>query len=541
MPSPRTTPGTTPATDGEALRSTLFGIHWPLLFQAAEQPPTAVPIPYDSETTPARFTWRVMTAAKKFTVTAALLLGASQLAGALLPVATGNAIDSGIAARSFGTLLGWCAVVIAAVLVSSLATRVGTRCAGYGMQTVQHRLRMTVTARLLDPAGMVDRQLGGAHLSIATSDVFRVAGTMQLGVQPVAELVAVVVGGVILVSVAWQLGLAVLLAAPLMLWIMAKAGHPMQRRSAAQQAKVAAATGQAADLITGYRTIKGLRAEDISTTRYRGVTQFMMGPLTNLPRSIGAVWAQGVASAGRVLDLLNTPYTDDRANTAEAPVTVSGIEVHDETGASVLSAAPGELLGVRAEGAPARDLVARIGRGVDQVMLTTGHSTGLPTSGVPATALDIDTWRAVVLTSPRTADLFDGTVADNLDPGGVLPDSAVDQALHTAACTDIIAALPDGTATRVGESGTRLSGGQRQRIALARALAAAPPVLVLHDPTTAVDAITGHTIATRLPAMRAGATTVVVTGSEPLLAACDRIVDLADSVESTDITDGEPA
>jgi ABC-type multidrug transport system fused ATPase/permease subunit len=591
MPSPRTAPGITPATDGEALRSTLFGIRWPLLFQTAEQPPTAVPIPYDTDTTPARFTWRVMTAAKKFTVPAAFLLGISQVAGALLPVAIGNAIDSGIAVRSFGTLLGWCAVVIAAVLVSSLATRFGTRCAGYGMQTVQHRLRMTVTARLLHPAGMVDRQLGGAHLSIATSDVFRVAGTMQLGVQPVAELVAVIVGGVILVSVAWQLGVAVLLAAPLMLWVMAKAGHPMQRRSAAQQAKVAAATGQAADLITGYRTIKGLRAEDMSTTRYRGVsqealdgaltvqnsrgiyfasmnvvsgmfiagltvaaaamaldgrlsvgdlvtvvgvTQFMMGPLTNLPRSIGAVWAQGVASAGRVLDLLNMPYIDDRAATADVPVTVPGIEIHSETGASVLVAAPGELLGVRAEGAPARDLISRIGRGDDQVVLTTGHNTG----GVPATALDIDTWRAVVLTSPHTADLFDGTVADNLDPGGDLPDSAVDRALHTAACTDIIAALPEGTATRVGESGTRLSGGQRQRIALARALAASPPVLVLHDPTTAVDAITGHTIATRLPAMRAGATTVIVTGSEPLLAACDRIVDVTDS---RDKTDGGPA
>lgn len=595
MPSPRTTPGTTPATDGEALRSSLFGAHWPLLFQTAGQPPTAVPIPYDKDTTPARFTWRVMTAAKKFTVPAALLLGISQVAGALLPVATGNAIDSGIAARDFGTLLGWCALVIGAVLVSSLTTRFGTRCAGYGMQTVQHRLRMTVTARLLHPAGMVDRQLGGAHLSIATSDVFRVAGTMQLGVQPVAELVAVVVGGVILVSVAWQLGVAVLLAAPLMLWVMAKAGHPMQGRSAAQQAKVAAATGQAADLITGYRTIKGLRAEEISTTRYRGVsqealdgalilqnsrgiyfasmnvvsgmfiagltvaaaamaldgrlsvgdlvtvvgvTQFMMGPLTNLPRSIGAVWAQGVASAGRVLDLLNMPYTDDRAATADVPVTVPGIEVHDETGVSVLAAAPGELLGVRAEGAPARDLVARIGRGDDQVVLTAGHSPDPATGDVPATALDIDTWRAVVLTSPHTADLFDGTVADNLDPGGDLPDSAVDQALHTAACTDIIAALPDGTATRVGESGTRLSGGQRQRIALARALAAAPPVLVLHDPTTAVDAITGHAIATRLPAMRAGTTTVIVTGSEPLLAACDRIVDITDSVEHTE---GDPA
>jgi len=98
--------------------------------------------------------------------------------------------------------------------------------------------------------------------------------------------------------------------------------------------------------------------------------------------------------------------------------------------------------------------------------------------------------------------------------------------LHAAACEDILEALPEGELSKVGDGGSRLSGGQRQRIALARALAADPPVLVLHDPTTAVDAVTEMTVAQRLSPFRQGRTTLVVTSSPALLAACDRVVEL---------------
>lgn len=576
MPPPkRAAPGTAPATDGEALRSHFFGIRWPLLFQTPDAPPAHAVIPYGPDTSPARFTWRIILGAKKFTVPAAVLLGISQVAGALLPVAAGTTVDRAIATQDTVQLILWCLVVIAAVLVSSLATRFGSRCGQYGMQMVQHRLRMTVTERLLHPAGMKDRQLGGADLSIATGDVFRVAFTMQLGVYPVGELVAIVAGGVILLSIAWPLGLAVLVGAPLMLWVMTLAGRPMQRRSKEQQARVAAATGQASDLITGYRTIKGLRAEEISTIRYTrvsqealegaltvqnsrglyfgsmnvvsgvfiagltvaatalaingalsigdliaviGVTQFMMNPLTNLPRSIGSIWASGVASAGRVLDLLNTPYADDRSDPGSA---LDGTRLNEEPlgiQGQGFRAAPGELLGIRADGADARDVVDTLASGAHGVTLISGTRT------VPAETLPVDTYRGYVLASPHNADIFDGTIADNIAPTAA--EGMSDRALYAASCTDIVDSLPAGLDTRVGESGTRLSGGQRQRIALARALAVDAPVLVLHDPTTAVDAITEHTIATRLAAVRDGRTTVIVTGSATLLAACDRIVDM---------------
>jgi putative ABC transport system ATP-binding protein len=91
----------------------------------------------------------------------------------------------------------------------------------------------------------------------------------------------------------------------------------------------------------------------------------------------------------------------------------------------------------------------------------------------------------------------------------------------------VIESLPSGIDTNVGERGTSLSGGQRQRVALARALAANPPVLVLHEPTTAVDTATEAAIADGLRALRAQRTTILVTTSPTLLAVCDEVLLLA--------------
>ncbi|WP_344056701.1 ABC transporter ATP-binding protein, partial [Sphaerisporangium rubeum] len=92
-----------------------------------------------------------------------------------------------------------------------------------------------------------------------------------------------------------------------------------------------------------------------------------------------------------------------------------------------------------------------------------------------------------------------------------------------AGADEVARTVPHGLATAVGEQGRSLSGGQRQRVALARALAADRPVLVLHDPTTAVDAVTEARVAAGLRAFRRGRTTIVVTTSPALLAATDRV------------------
>ena len=145
-----------------------------------------------------------------------------------------------------------------------------------------------------------------------------------------------------------------------------------------------------------------------------------------------------------------------------------------------------------------------------------------------------------MLVGDHDAALFDGTVADNIAAGRAdLPDLAAVAAV--AAADEVITALPDGAASPVGERGRWLSGGQRQRVALARAVAADPEVLVLHDPTTAVDAATEHRIAARLRSARAGRSTVLVTTSPALLAACDRVVVIRDGAAAAGGTHAELA
>lgn len=109
---------------------------------------------------------------------------------------------------------------------------------------------------------------------------------------------------------------------------------------------------------------------------------------------------------------------------------------------------------------------------------------------------------------------------DNVRAGG----PAVERAMAAANADEVAATLPDGAETILTERGRSLSGGQRQRVALARALAADPPVLLVHDPTTAVDAVTEAKIAGKIAEVRRGRTTIVVTTSPALLAVTDRVV-----------------
>jgi ABC-type multidrug transport system fused ATPase/permease subunit len=136
--------------------------------------------------------------------------------------------------------------------------------------------------------------------------------------------------------------------------------------------------------------------------------------------------------------------------------------------------------------------------------------------------------RERVVVSETDPRLFTGTLREELDPWGHHGDDAILRALAVASAEDVLEALPDGLDNQVEERGRAFSGGQRQRLALARALLTDADVLVLVEPTSAVDAHTEARIAERLAESRRDRTTVVMSASPLLLDRADEVLFLDD-------------
>ncbi|MFE1384285.1 ABC transporter transmembrane domain-containing protein [Streptomyces sp. NPDC058740] len=159
-----------------------------------------------------------------------------------------------------------------------------------------------------------------------------------------------------------------------------------------------------------------------------------------------------------------------------------------------------------------------------------GHVSVL-LGGAPLDGLPLDAARAAVLVQDKDPVLLSGTLRELLD----VPSSgavAAEAALEAAQCRDVLDSLAqasvdtggDPMRTRITERGRSLSGGQRQRLALARSLVTDPEVLVLDEPTSAVDSHTESRVAAGIKRLRAGRTTVVLASSPLLLDVADRVV-----------------
>jgi putative ABC transport system ATP-binding protein len=512
-------------------------------------------------------------------VFASLLTACHQGGEALVPVVIGVVIDQAVAGGSVWTLLLWLAVL--GVLFAGLSTsyRLGARSGERAAERAAHELRLDLGRRVLHPGGGAETgNLAGELVSIGTSDAKRVGqlnGVLPFGV---AGLAGLLVSAVVLLTMSIPLGLLVLLGTPPMLYLAHLIGKPLERRSEAEQERSAFASGIATDLVAGLRVLKGVGAERAAVDRYRrtsqdslkatlkaaraqawhngallaltgifialvalvggnlaaagditvgdlvaavGLAQYLITPFSIFAWVNGEL-AQGRASAGRIADVLNAP-TAVGEGTATLPDPATGHVRLSALGRGALrdvdfEARPGELLGVVAtDPAAATDLLDCLGRAADPA---TGS---VSIDSVDLSTVDPSRVREVVLVAAHDADLFAGTVAENVEPG-----PRVAEAMSAAAVDEVASALPDGVATAVSERGRSLSGGQRQRVALARALAVDAPVLVLHDPTTAVDTVTEARIAAGLAELRRGRTTILVTTSPALLAATARVVLLDD-------------
>lgn len=445
-------------------------------------------------------------------------------------------------------------------------------------------LRLAIVGRVLDARGGAEEgRLPGELANVATEDAKRVGAVNMALMAGIWAVSGVAVSAVALLLTSVTLGLIVLLGTPVLLWLGHLLSKPLERRSEAEQDKAAHASGVAADLVAGLRVLKGLGAQDAAVERYRrtsrislaatlrsaraeswqtglvlaltggfialialvggrlalngsmtlgqlvsavGLALFLLGPLETFAW-VNAELAQGRASAARVAEVLATGPAvvagdDPVAEPVRGELRLRGVRLGGLDGVD-LDLPAGQLTGIAVtDPAGAEALLRCLGRETDP------ESGSVELDGVPLTRLDPAGLRAAVLVAAHDAALFEGSLAANVTPEdesqGGEADLLTARAMAAARADEVADSLPHGTATGVGEGGRSLSGGQRQRVLLARALRAGPPVLVVHDPTTAVDTVTEARIADGLREFRQGRTTIVVTNSPALLAVTDHVI-----------------
>lgn len=512
-----------------------------------------------------------------------------QVAETLVPISIGVIVDRAVATGDVFALAVWLCALALLFLVLTAAWRFGARFIVVAMQNEAHQLRMEVAHRILDPRGVRTDLRAGELLSVSTSDADRAAWIADITPRAAAALTAAIGSAVALLLIDVPLGLAVLIGTPVILGLLQLAAPLITRRATDQQAAVARASAMATDLVSGLRPLRGIGAEVSASRRYRTASREALGATLHTAKSsavfagvsmtVSALLAVGVAGVagwfaleGRITigelitvvglsqffieplgvlaglpgflalarasaDRLALVLDAEPLLPAGSGRTLDGSEL-SLTGVSYrslnavdLRVTPGELLGIVAYRPQDAEALAALLSGQVPPDRYDGELT---VGGVRLSDADLALARRALLVEPHNGDLFSGTVASNVTagrPGATA--SEVQAALTASAAVDVVEAHPEGLDHEVADRGSSLSGGQRQRVALARALVAQSPVMVLHDPTTAVDAVTEHTIAGGIADLRHRGsadrqTTILITSSPALLSVTDRVVVLDD-------------
>jgi ABC-type multidrug transport system fused ATPase/permease subunit len=493
-------------------------------------------------------------------------------AQALMPAVIGHAIDDGISAHDGNALLGWTGAMLGIGLLQAAAGIMRHRFAVTNWLTAAYRTVQLVTRHATHLGATLPKRVAtGEVVAIGTNDLSHLGNAMDVMARAAGALVSFVVVAVVLLQTSRTLGLVVLIGVPLLLLAIGPLLKPLQRRNLAQREMMGDLSNLATDIVSGLRILRGIGGERVFHDRYvrdsqkvrragvqvgrlqsvldacqvllpgvfvvlvvwlgarfavegritpgelvafYGYASFLMIPLRTATEFANK-WIRAFVSARRVCRVLAlepeiTDDTDRPASHREPPVGADLVDV--ATGVRVTH---GLLTALVSEEPDETAAVAdRLGRYADGEV----RWGQVPLANVPRHVV-----RRRVVVSDTGSTLFSGPLGEQLDVHGRGPD-AVLAALHTASAEDVLEALPDGLDTEVTERGRSFSGGQRQRLVLARALAADPEVLVLVEPTSAVDAHTEARVADRLRAHRAGRTTVVTTTSPLLLDRVDRVV-----------------
>ncbi|MFF4087878.1 thiol reductant ABC exporter subunit CydD [Streptomyces nigra] len=278
----------------------------------------------------------------------------------------------------------------------------------------------------------------------------------------------------------------------------------------------------------------GMRLVHGEMSLYDGLVVLVLAPEAYLPlRQVGTQYhaaAEGLSAAEEIFEVLETPApATGGAAVPPGAVTFDGVSVRyagrstDAVSDASFTVGPGETVALVGPSGAGKSTLLNVLLGF--VRPTEGR---VLVGGADLADLDPAQWHARVAWVPQRPHLFAGTVAENVRLARPdADDDAVRRALRDAGALEFVDALPQGTATVLGEDGAGLSAGQRQRLALARAFLADRPVLLLDEPTAALDGATEAEVVEAVRRLAVGRTVLLVVHRPALLGVADRVVRLA--------------
>ena len=494
------------------------------------------------------------------------------VAQSLVPFAVGKGIQEGVVLGDGHQLLVWTAALLGLGLIQAITGSLRHRYAVNNWLTAAFRLVQVIGRHVAHTGTAVqDRLTTGEVVATVSSDALRAGNVYEVTARLSGAIVSYFIVAVILLSSSFVLGFLVLVGVPFLVLVLGVVIKPLQRRQREQREHVGRLTALGADTAIGLRVLRGIGGEPAFLARYRVQSEkvrlagvkvavpqstldaaqvFLPGLFVVLVTWLGArfvvsgrlepgelVAFYGYAAflviplrtAAEALDKITRAHVGARRMLAvldiepnvvgpEAPVSGPAVGAVLADGRTGVMVSPGELTCVVSEEPDeTAELADRLGCFVaDEEDVTFG--------GLPLASLSLAEIRSRILVSESGPVLFSGTLRSALDPAETATDEEITRVLGVASCLDIVDGLDEGLNEEIDERGRSFSGGQRQRLVLARALLIDPEVLVLVEPTSAVDAHTEARIAKALHAFRDGKTTVIGTASPLVLDVADRVL-----------------